>query len=316
MKHYLSLMFAQGARIAHGDAVAEHHRLLQSEVDAYGSVLLTACFGVGTSVFLFGYLHVERGEEPLAVLRDFHAKDFAAEAQMLEHLHVAKVGNVHVLTLAADVVGGLLQVLQSLVRVGETYRVVAKIEVALAVLLPVRLWIVGTMLEEIGVGFLQIVEGMSRGVLRYLVGERELLSTDDVEVVAQLAPAQSTLALFVPPLPFSQPPVVGQTAAAYRLAEIGLLLVVRHQLDAVGDGNHTQTINDCITGCQGSSMQRPLRWLSHTSPDAVGVSSKSADIKIAACDAALLTALMILTLQRYKQYLKTCKTATIFYEIL
>ena len=40
-------------------------------------------------------------------------------------------------------------------------------------------------------------------------------------------------------------------------------------------------------------MQRPLRWLSHTSPDAVGVSSKSADIKIAAYDAAFLTALEI-----------------------
>jgi hypothetical protein len=78
-----------------------------------------------------------------------------------------------------------------------------------------------------------------------------------------------------------------------RLAEIGILLVVRHQLDAVGDGNHTQTINDCITGCQGSPMRMPLRSLSDTSPDAVGISSMLADIKIAACDAALLTALEI-----------------------
>jgi hypothetical protein len=51
-------------------------------------------------------------------------------------------------------------------------------------------------------------------------------------------------------------------------------------------------------------MLKPLRWLSHTSPGAVGVSSMLADIKIAACDAAFLSALMILTLQRYKQYLK------------
>ena len=116
---YLSLVFAQGARVAHGDAVAEHHRLLQSEVDAYGSVLLTACFGMGTAVFLFGYLHLERGKEPLAVLRDLHAKNLAVEAQPFGHLHIAQVGNVHVLTLAADVVGDLLQVLQSLVRVGE-----------------------------------------------------------------------------------------------------------------------------------------------------------------------------------------------------
>jgi hypothetical protein len=70
----------------------------------------------------------------------------------------------------------------------------------------------------------------------------------------------------------------------------------------VGDGNHTQTLNDRTTGCQGPQMRKPLRWLSHTSPGAVGISLSSADTKIAACDAAFLTAFVVLTLQRYKLY--------------
>ena len=63
-------------------------------------------------------------------------------------------------------------------------------------------------------------------------------------------------------------------------------------------------------------MLKPLRWLSHTSPDAVGISLMLADTKIAADDAAFHSALKFLTLQRYKKYLKTCKTVIIFYEIL
>ena len=255
----LSLVMVKGARVAYGDAVAECHRFFQSEVDAYGSVPLALGFGMGTSVFLVGYLHLYGGKELAALLRNLHAKHLAVEAQTLGHLHVAEVGDVQILTLAADVVGDLLQMLQSLVGVGELCLVGTDVEAALAILLLVRPGIVGTMLEEVGEGRLQVVEGVGGGVLRHLVGERELLAANGVEVVAQLAPAQPALALPIPPLPFGQAPVVGQTAAAYRLAEIGLLLVVRHQLDAVGDGNHSRVLGfDVIFHCLLDVLQQLL----------------------------------------------------------
>jgi len=256
---YLSLMVAQGARVMDGDTVGEHHSLLQSEVDADGSVLLAFGFGMSAAVFLFGYLHLEGCKELVTLLRDLHAQHLAVEAKPFSHLHIAEVRDVHVLTLAADVVGDVLQMLQSLVRVGEFGLVGSNVETALAILLLMRLGIVGTMLEEVSVGRLQVVEGMSRGILRHLVGERELLAANGIEIVAQLAPAQSALAFLVPSLPLRQAPVVGQPAAAYRLSEIGLLLVVGHQLDAVGDGNHSRALYfDIIFYCFLDILQQLL----------------------------------------------------------
>jgi hypothetical protein len=58
---------------------------------------------------------------------------------------------------------------------------------------------------------------------------------------------------------------------------------------------------DCTTGCQGSPMRMPLRSLSDTSPGAVGISSMLADIKIAACYAAFLTALEIFDVAKIRK---------------
>jgi hypothetical protein len=60
-------------------------------------------------------------------------------------------------------------------------------------------------------------------------------------------------------------------------------------------------------------MLKPLRWLSHTSPDAVGISLMLADIKIAAYDAAFHSALTILTLQRYNFSLKHTNLGETFF---
>jgi hypothetical protein len=60
-------------------------------------------------------------------------------------------------------------------------------------------------------------------------------------------------------------------------------------------------------------MLKPLRWLSHTSPDAVGISLMLADTKIAAYDAAFHSALKFLTLQRYNFFLKYTNLGETFF---
>jgi hypothetical protein len=60
-------------------------------------------------------------------------------------------------------------------------------------------------------------------------------------------------------------------------------------------------------------MLKPLRWLSHTSPDAVGISLMLADTKIAADDAAFHSALKFLTLQRYNFFSKYTNLGETFF---
>ena len=93
--------------------------------------------------------------------------------------------------------------------------------------------------KEVVESSLKIIKGMCGGVLRHFVCPWKFFATDSIEAVPQLASGQSTLTLLMTSLPFRQAPVVGKAATAYGLTEVSHLLVVRHELYAMGECNHS-----------------------------------------------------------------------------
>ena len=183
---YFSLMFMKSARVMDGDAVREGHGFVQSEVDADGSMLFGSGFRVGTQVFLFGNRYLKGRKELVAILRHLHAKHLAVEAQTLGHLYTTKVGDIKILMLPFGIVCNAFKKLQTVICISqEALRmVIPNIEATNVILLPMWPWIFGTMCEEVIKGSLQVIEGMSRGVLRHLIGEWELLATNFIEVIS------------------------------------------------------------------------------------------------------------------------------------
>ena len=75
---------------------------------------------------------------------------------------------------------------------------------------------------------LQIFKCVFCGAFRNFVCKGKLLASNSVEGITKFSSCKSSLSLLVSTFPFLQAPVICKTTAAYCLAEIGTLLVVRH----------------------------------------------------------------------------------------
>lgn len=237
---YLSLMFTNNSGIMDGNSIRESHGFVKSEVDAYGSVL--AFFRskrMSSMVFFFGNLNLNGNEKLVSVLQNLHTQYLANETQALGHLHVTEVWDVNILMFAVDIVSCIFQMLQPFVGIRELNLLPrADIKGANTISLFVHCRVFGTMGKEIFESTLKVIESMSGGIFCHFVCPWKFSATDSIEFVSQLAPGQASLALLVASLPFRQAPIIGKAATSHGLTEVSPLLVVRHELNAVGDCNH------------------------------------------------------------------------------
>ena len=102
--------------------------------------------------------------------------------------------------------------------------------------------------KEIVESSLKVIESMGGCILRHFVCPWKFFATNSIEVVSQLAPGQASLALLVASLPFRQAPIIGKAATAYGLTKVSPLLVVRHELNAVGECNHALFFDVALYG--------------------------------------------------------------------
>ena len=247
---YLSLMFTNSSGIMDSNSIRESHGFVKSEVDAYGSVLaFFRSMRMSSMVFFFGNLNLNGNEKLVSVLQNLRTQYLTNETQALGHLYVTEVWDVNILVFVVNIVCRISQMLQSFVGIRELNLLSrADIKGAIAISLFVHCGVFGTMGKEIIESSLKVIESMSGGIFCHFVCPWEFFATDSIEVVSQLASGQALLALLVASLPFRQAPIIGKAATAYGLTEVSPLLVVRHELNTMGECNHVLFLNVVLYG--------------------------------------------------------------------
>ena len=242
---YFSLMFTKDSWIMDCNSVRECHGFVKTEVDTYSPapICVRSC-RMSPAIFFFGNLNLNRSKELVSVLHNLHTQYLSDEAQAFCHLYITEVGDVQILMLPVGIVCCIFQVLQSFMGIRELDSLPgSNIKRANAISLFVHCGIFGAMGKEVVESSLKVIKGMGSGILRHFVCPWEFFATDSIEAVSQLAPSQSTLTRLITSLPFRQAPVIGKAATAYGLTKVSPLLVVRHELYAMGEYNHRLFLN-------------------------------------------------------------------------